>query len=189
MVKVMEMLDVVDEFGRTTGEQIERIVAHERGILHRTSHVWVARKRKEKIEILLQKRSANKDSYPGCYDISSAGHIPAGDDFKESAVRELEEELGIVVQEEELIYCGARRIHFQDVFHDKEFVDNQYSEIYLLWYDCNPEQLSLQKEEVEEVIWMELYQCIEGVKKQKFPNCIVLEELAMVENTVKNTKN
>ena len=48
-------------------------------------------------DVLLQKRSENKDSFPGSYDISSAGHIPSGVDFLESALRELEEELGIPV--------------------------------------------------------------------------------------------
>ncbi len=32
-----------------------------------------------------------KDSFAGCYDISSAGHIPAGQDYLESALRELKE--------------------------------------------------------------------------------------------------
>ena len=45
--------------------------------------------------IYLQKRSMNKDSFPGRYDTSSAGHIQAGDGILESAVRELGEELGI----------------------------------------------------------------------------------------------
>ena len=47
------------------------------------------------MELLLQKRSQQKDSYPGCYDISSAGHSPAGVDFIPSALRELKEELGL----------------------------------------------------------------------------------------------
>ena len=46
-------------------------------------------------DLLLQKRSENKDAFPGCYDISSAGHLPAGQDYLSSALRELEEELGI----------------------------------------------------------------------------------------------
>ena len=84
----MELFDVVDENGMPTGEIIERSEAHRLGKPHRTSHVWIVRKKGERVEILLQKRCEQKDSYPGCYDISSAGHIPAGDDFEESALRE-----------------------------------------------------------------------------------------------------
>ncbi len=68
-----EYLDIVNEKGEPTGETIERNTAHTLGIRHRTSHVWLLRKKEGMIQILLQKRSDNKDSHPGCYDISSAG--------------------------------------------------------------------------------------------------------------------
>ena len=74
----MEWLDVVDEKGNPTGERVERKEAHRRGIRHRTSHVWILREQEGEVQVLLQKRSQGKDSHPGCYDISSAGHIPAG---------------------------------------------------------------------------------------------------------------
>lgn len=113
----MEILDICDELGNPTGKTVERKIAHQQGILHRTAHVWILRKKENKIQILLQKRSEQKDSFPGCYDISSAGHIPAGDNYGQSAVRELKEELGIVVRESELIDCGNRRFHFEKIFH------------------------------------------------------------------------
>ena len=113
----MEFLDVSDENGNPTGETVERTVAHEKGILHRTSHVWVLRRRGKAVQVLLQKRCETKDSHPGCFDISSAGHIPAGSDFVSSALRELKEELGICAQENELIFCGRRRLFYEKEFH------------------------------------------------------------------------
>ena len=80
-----EILDIVDDNGQPTGEVIDRVTAHREGILHRTSHVWLVRIKDGRQQVLLQKRSEEKDSYPGCYDISSAGHIPAGVDFVPSA--------------------------------------------------------------------------------------------------------
>ncbi|WP_331496835.1 hypothetical protein [Roseburia hominis] len=74
----MELLDIVDEKGNPTGETVPREVAHREGIRHRTAHVWIFRRRGGVVQILLQKRSDNKDSDPGCYDISSAGHILRG---------------------------------------------------------------------------------------------------------------
>ena len=71
----MEMLDIIDEKGNPTGEIIDRSIAHLNGIRHRTAHVWILRKKNNRIQVLLQKRSVHKDSYPDCYDISSAGHI------------------------------------------------------------------------------------------------------------------
>ena len=91
-----EYLDIVDENGQPTGEIIERSAAHREGIPHRTSHLWLVRELDNQIQILLQKRAMTK-SFPGCYDISSAGHIPAGQDYIPSAVRELKEELGLSV--------------------------------------------------------------------------------------------
>ena len=94
----MEYLDIRTENGELTGEIKERTQVHTDGDIHGTSHVWLVRytdKNKKKFDILLQKRAATKDAYAGCYDISSAGHIPAGQDYLESAVRELEEDLVI----------------------------------------------------------------------------------------------
>ena len=132
----MEYLDIVDENGVPTGKIAERTAAHKQGLRHRTSHVWILRERAGKVEVLLQKRSQNKDSFPGCYDISSAGHIPAGVDFIPSALRELKEELGCSVSENELIYCGQRRFSYDGVFHGKEFHDRQVSKRGAFLYQC-----------------------------------------------------
>lgn len=179
-----EFLDIVDMTGTPTGEIVDRETAHREGILHRTTHLWILRCGPQGItEVLLQKRSANKDSFPGCYDISSAGHIPAGVDWLESALRELEEELGIKdVSADQLILCGQRHIKHDDVFHGKPYKDRQISNIYCIWLDVEPETLTLQVEEVEEVIWMPLEDCIKKVEScdPTFKHAIVLEEIKML---------
>jgi len=83
----MEFFDVVDLYGNPTGETVERTYAHTHAIRHRTAHIWIIRRASGKIQILLQKRSAEKDSFPGKYDTSSAGHIAAGHEPLESALR------------------------------------------------------------------------------------------------------
>ena len=178
-----EFLDIVDMSGTPTGEIIDRETAHREGILHRTTHLWILRHRPDGTEVLLQKRSQNKDSFPGCYDISSAGHMPAGVDWLSSALRELEEELGITnVREEDLILCGQRHITHDAVFHNKPFRDRQISNIYCLWLDVNPEDLFLQESEVESVIWMPLEDCIKKIETcdPTFQHAIVLEEIQML---------
>ena len=184
----MELLDIVDENGTPTGQTIDREEAHRLGIRHRTSHVWLARKHDGKIQVLLQKRSRNKDSYPGCYDISSAGHIPAGQGFVESALRELREELGIEAKAEELICCGRRRFEFRDVFHGREFRDAQVSNVYLLWRDMEASRFRIQKSELESVMWMDLDRCFEMVRTTKLPNCIYIEELEMIASRLGGTE-
>lgn len=177
----MERFDIVDEHGIPTGETVDRETAHAQGIRHRTSHVWIARKRDDRVELLLQQRSFVKDSHPGCYDISSAGHIPAGVDFVPSALRELEEELGVHAQASELILCGQRVFTLDAVFHGKPFHDNQVSNIYLLWRDCEEQGFVLQQSEVASVRWMPFDECLRGVLENRFAHCIYPEELYLLQ--------
>ena len=186
--QAMELLDIVDENGAPVGKTVERRIAHQKGIRHRTSHVWIVRNHCGKIQLLLQKRSANKDSYPGCYDISSAGHIPSGEDFAESALRELKEELGIHANADELVYCGRRRFEYRRMFHGEEFWDNQVSNVYLLWKNVEPPALQLQESEIETVLWMDLDRCFDMVTHGTVPNCIRMDELKMVAAAVGDQK-
>ena len=179
-----ELLDVVDEDGNPTGETVERGRAHREGIRHRTSHVWLLRRRAGRVEVLLQKRSKDKDSYPGCYDISSAGHITAGSGYTESAIRELKEELGITAGEDELIFCGRRRISCENVFHGQVFMECQVSHVYCMWKDVEPEEMTLQASEIDGVMWIDLSECRRMVRENSFRHCIVYEELEMLPEHV-----
>ena len=179
----MEILDIVDENGEPTGERAERSVVHEQGLRHRTSHVWLLREKGQEVEVLLQKRSEGKDSFPGCYDISSAGHIPAGFGFKESALRELKEELGLTAGEDELIYCGDLKLYQEEIFYGKPFKDNQISRVFYIWKDIEPEDMRLQASEVSEVRWMPLAECKKKVRENTIPHCIVAEELDMLPDS------
>ena len=184
--KDLELFDLCDETGQLTGRTRERNLAHRYGSWHRTSHVWVVKGNNDSFDVLLQKRSEDKDSYPGCYDISSAGHIPTTYDFLESAVRELEEELGLVAKEEDLVQIGTRKIVYDEVFNGIPFLDRQISNIYLLEMTLDIEDMKLQESEVEGVIWMDIDECVEGVEKNKFKHCIYLEEILMVKKWCEN---
>ena len=161
-VKV-EYFDVCDENGLPTGEVVERSVAHSKGILHRTAHVWIIRKEEGRWQVLLQKRSKNKDSYPGLYDTSSAGHIPAGVEPPESALRELKEELGISATVEQLKRIGSFRTEYEEVFHGEPFHDNEVISIFVYCEPVNPEKLVLQESEVEEVRYFDLEEVYEEI--------------------------
>lgn len=177
----MEYLDIVDENGNPTGEVIERTEAHRTGARHRTAHVWIARRRGRKVQVLLQKRCMNKDSFPGCYDISSAGHIPAGDSYLTSALRELKEELGVEVDPDMLIKCGQKCLDMQGHFHGEPFLERQVSRVFLLWLDRDAKDFTIQSEEIDSVMWMEFYACKEAVMQNTFLNCIDIKELEMLE--------
>lgn len=196
--KPMELLDIIEEDGSKTGIVRERNVAHRYGSMHATVHMWVMRRKEKNAadaagksssygisandpagewEVLLQKRSANKDSNPGCYDISSAGHISAGNEPLPSAVREIGEELGIRAVPEDFLYVGTRIKKSNKEFYGKPFIDNQLSYIYIYKGSVDTDLITLQEEEVESVEWMALDEVIRRLDDPLFPNCIYLEEL------------
>ena len=89
-----EIFDVVNERDEVVDRRPRREV-HARGLLHRAVHVLVFNKRGE---VFLQKRSMSKDTSPGLWDSSASGHLDSGEDYDYCAVRELREEIGLVVE-------------------------------------------------------------------------------------------
>lgn len=88
----MEYFDLLDENGSKTGKIKLREQVHKDGDWHRGVFVFMINSKKE---ILLQKRSAIKESNPNRWTVSASGHLVTGDSSYEAAVRETEEELGI----------------------------------------------------------------------------------------------
>ena len=176
----MEFLDIVDAKGRPTGETVSREEAHRKGIRHRTAHVWVVRDINGKKQILLQKRSRIKESFPGFYDTSSAGHIPAGEEPLSSALREMEEELGIVASADQFHYAGMFHIEYEMVFHGKPFHDNEVTFVYVYREPVEADKLTLQESELEEVRWFGLDEVWEEIHESRERICAPAEGLAIL---------
>lgn len=177
----MELFDIRNPDGSPSGIVRERGIVHREGSLHATAHIWVVRENdKSGYDVLLQKRSACKDSNPGYYDISAAGHLPAGDDYLPSAVRELAEELGMTAEEEELQYVGIHHGGFEDVFYGKPFKDDELSAVYVYGRPVQADKLQLQESEVEEVIWIDYEECRKRIADGTLKNCIYADEFEMV---------
>lgn len=181
--KPMELFDILDAKGQKTGLVRERGVTHREGSPHATAHIWfVRRNRKSGYDVLLQKRAACKDSNPGCYDCSSAGHVAAGGEYMETALREVQEELGITVEEAELEKIGVRNSRFEGNFYGFPFRDWEFSHVYICKKSIQISDLQLQPEEVESVCWMDMEECHEAVKNQTIPHCIYEDEFTMLKN-------
>ena len=185
----MELFDIIDENGNPTGKIVERSIAHAEGIPHRTAHIWIIRRRNEKTEILLQKRSRNKDSFPGKFDTSSAGHIQAGDEPMESALRELKEELGIHAESADLQFAGKFPISFAREFHGKIFRDEEIAFVYIYDHPVEIDHLTLQKEEVEEVQWFDLEETYQQCSQHRDKFCVPLGGLQLVRQFIKSNGN
>ncbi len=193
--KPMELFDILNEDGTKTGVVRERGVAHREGSLHATSHIWIVReketaaepcggetdgKKRPSFEVLLQKRSMEKDSYPGCYDISSAGHVAAGDGHLETALRELAEELGIEADAEDLEPVGICTGYEEETFRGKPFRDAERAQVYVYRRPVDIEKLKLQKEELDEVVWADYEECLRLVREKSPLTCIREEEFLML---------
>ncbi len=181
----MEYFDVCDEQGEPTGEVVERGRAHREGIRHRTAHVWILRQRADKTEILLQKRSRNKDSFPGLYDTSSAGHVPAGDEPLRSALRELEEELGIRAEAEDLRFIGTIENVYERRFRGELFRDNEHCRVYVYTRPVDSAALRLQPDEVERVDWFDLEEVRREIAQSRERFCVPREGLELLQRFLK----
>ena len=159
----MEYLDIVDETGRPTGEIVSREIAHRDGILHRTAHVWVIRSSDRGYDILLQKRSIEKES---------AGHIPAGEEPLPSALRELSEELGIKAEPQDLAFAGTFRIQYEKVFHGRLFKDNEFTSVFVCSKPVELSNLTLQASEVDEARWFDLAEVWDEIQHSRERFCV-----------------
>lgn len=123
-----ELLDVLTQAGEKTGVSKSRRLVHKDGDYHRSVHVWIYSESTQ--ELLLQRRADCKDSWPGLWDISSAGHISAGDSSLITARRELHEELGINLPKDafELIFVFLQEC----VLSGGMFINNEYNDVYLV---------------------------------------------------------
>lgn len=179
--KETELIDIMNEDGSPANYVADRNYVHSAGLWHSTVHIWIIRKNAEgKTELLLQKRALHKDSHPGCYDISSAGHISAGEGVIESAVREIGEELGICADERDFEYVGVRKAKFDSEFYGKPFHDRELSHVFIYRKPINESSLKLQESEVQSVMWTEFDECRRAVKFNSIPHCIYMDELEMI---------
>jgi isopentenyldiphosphate isomerase len=70
---------------------------HAEGLWHRSFHCWVVRASQRGPELLLQRRAQTKDTWPGAWDVSAAGHYRPGEGL-EGGLREVAEELGLELE-------------------------------------------------------------------------------------------
>lgn len=129
----MNKIDWIDEAENRLGETT-REEAHKEGLLHRIATVYVGN---GKGEILVQVR------VEGGHDHSAAGHLDAGEEYKEAAKRELSEELGI--HDAELTEVGS-------AISDEPYTNGHIRHKFRIYY-CNAKLGALNAEEVKEVYW------------------------------------
>jgi len=139
-----ELFDELNEDGEFTGRTVGRDVAHKDGIWHRAVVLFLVN---SKGQVLLQKRSRHKKKWPSCWDVSSGGHVDAGELGMMSAIRELREELGISVD--------AKDVRFISGYRSNNGGDAHHNEFYVAFKDVDPKDIKMQESEVEEFKWID----------------------------------
>lgn len=175
-----EFLNLIDEEGHLLEMSKPRSLVHRDGDLHPAVHVWIIKEKDMGVYTLLQKRSADKLIHSCCYDASAGGHVPQGEEFRISAVREVAEELGISLQENKLEFLSLSK----SSYNCGDIHDNEIRAIYLCREKIDADNLSLQQSEVENVVWAEIDEILASVDNTAFVNCIDHSELMMIKKAV-----
>jgi len=156
MINSQELVFAVDEENNPI-EPVERSRAHAEGIWHRTTDIAVINPNNE---ILCHKRSILKDSGPGLWDVCFGGHTLAGVDSSVAAAVELKEESGLDVVPQELKYIATVK-YVSRTSKNKEF---RY--LYIYKWTGMIEDLELEKDEIDEVKWVNLAELIQNRNNQ-----------------------
>ncbi len=135
-----EYWDILDKNGRVTGQRVKReqFNRFRPGQYHLVVHIWI---KNSKGEYLIQKRSENRLPMPGEW-AATGGSVLSGEESRTAAMRELGEELGIRVLENEIHYIAR-------LTRKNSFVD-----IWSVGVDVDADSLQLQTEEVQAVKWV-----------------------------------
>lgn len=171
-----EYFDILDENGNKTNKIKKRTEVHRDGDWHKAVHIWIIN---EQGDILLQRRSPNKDSDPNKLDISCAGHLTTGDDSMTGALRELKEELDLEIEPHELNYITTLK---RSPEHEDDFVDHEFDDVYLLRTNKKIEDLTYQREEISEIFFVPYKKFKEMISKEQSDLVIYPDEYKILFN-------
>lgn len=114
------------------------------GYRHRAVHLLIFR---GDGDLLLQRRSHSKDTFPGAWDSSASGHLDAGEGYDAAVCREAGEELGIILAEApERMFklrpveeTGAEFVWVYRTSHEGPFSPLESEVIAIAWF--SPEEI------------------------------------------------
>ena len=97
------------------------------------------------------------------WDIAVGGHVSEKEDTLTSAKRELQEELGLNPNN----YNFKELCTIKESFKEKDIISNEYVTVYLIEDDLNVEDITLQKEEVSNIKWINKKELNELINSNK----------------------
>ena len=139
-----ELIDVLDKQGNKTGIIKKKSEIKKDGDYHRAIAVLIIN---NKNEILMQKRSSRKRIYPNLWSIFVKGHVQSGESSIDACIRELSEEVGINIEQDELKYLYTI---FEEVIKEN-FIERIFYDTYILRKDFNLNDITIQEEELSDI--------------------------------------
>jgi isopentenyl-diphosphate Delta-isomerase len=153
MATSTRLWQLYDEQGRPLkGQSARKDEVFSKGLLHAAVHVWIWRNYRDNVEVLLQKRSAHKRTWPNRLDISTAGHIFSDTDPVTTALHETNEEIGLQLQAEDLELFDMHRAH---LIAPSGAVENEFQFLFLHQLQGEPD-FTLQMSIVDSLFWKPL---------------------------------
>lgn len=140
-----ELVEVWDASGVPTGRTARKSEVHKQGWFHPTVHIWFYT---ASGKILLQKRAPEKDTFPGFWDVSVAGHVQAGELPPEAAIREIGEEIGLEMDAGALTFIGRFKAEHA---HPGGIMDREFHYAYISELKVPLKSLDPQKGEVSDL--------------------------------------
>ena len=132
----MELVVLVNEADQQIG-LMEKLEAHQKGLLHRAFSVFLFNK---KGEMILQKRANTKYHSPNLWTNAVCSHPRNGESYKNGALRRLNEELGISTEIEEKFHFIYKADVGQNLWeHELDYV---FVGIYEGIFNLNPNEVS-----------------------------------------------
>jgi len=116
---------------------MEKMQAHENGLLHRAFSVFLFN---EKGEMLLQKRAATKYHSPNQWTNAVCSHPRINETYEAGAKRRLAEELGIIVDIEEKFHFIYKAKVGENLWEHE--LDHVFTGLYSGKFNLNPEEVS-----------------------------------------------
>lgn len=152
-----ELVDVLDKKGMYTGRIESRENCSKSGLWHKAVCVFIIN---SKEQVLLQKRSSNKKTWPNMWDVTVGGNVLAGEFGFQAIIRECKEELGIELNKSDITFIGS----VISTNKKDKIINNYFNEYYIATKDIDETKLNLQEEEVSDVKWIDKDEIIERIK-------------------------
>ena len=146
---------------RTKFPVIKRRDAHRTGAWHRAIGIWLYN---DKGEVLLQRRSAEKDSNPLRWQSSAAGHVTSGDTVEETVVKEVEEEIGITISVSDLELVAVT-CEMENGENEKfgKIDDREYRFVYIAKTNKTLDQFKFNHHEVCELMFQPFTEALDAI--------------------------